>query len=114
MIEQFKELAFHDVSLDALKIDFERRELLMGIVFYLEEKAETVYEVLFSGIDRLNLGELRLEEFYVPEINDVEHSEANGYYAVRFICLLGHAQPTFNFSFRYRALTMKQYTRPIA
>ena len=114
MIEQFKELALHDVSLDALKIDFESRELLLGIVFYLDEKAETVYEVLFSGIDRLNLGELRLEALYVPEITKVEHSEANGHYAVRFICLLGHAQPTFNFSFHYRALTMKQYIRPIA
>ena len=100
MLQELRQISFHDSGLLRLDVDF----LSKRIALTIEGDANSTVTIVFEGVLNLSCEALSaFSHFETLEIYDANFREADGAFEAKFTFLLGFGQPSWGLAFSFAA-----------
>jgi hypothetical protein len=101
-LDELKNLDLHDQSVDGLQIDLSSKKIVVKLDIYNEETSNYDYrEIIFTGIEKLALTELNLDDLSCLEIFSHEVVETSDNPVIKFLLLTGIGKASAEISFSF-------------
>lgn len=102
MIEKLKQIKFHDLEVDKLKIDIISNKLKLEVSLFNEDSG--IYDkkkIIFGSLSNVNFNNIFIgQEYSTLEINSFDLIESDQFRA-KFIFLKGFSKPSCELSFDF-------------
>ena len=107
--EKLTQTSLHDMGVNALTVDFQKRTLTLQLDYYKEDTL--IYDTLkldFQGISDLNMRPLQLTAKNFEHLEMYRHTvpKQGDVHAIHFGLLTGHGQPGTEWSFTFEQVTL--------
>ena len=108
-LENLIQTSLHDMGVNDLTIDFQRRALTLKLSIYNEDtRSYDTLKLEFQGISDLNLSSLHLTTKTFRQLDVYAHTvtQQGDTNAIHFTLLTGHGQPSAEWSFTFEQIKL--------